>query len=85
MSGSLLAVILIPVAAAVGLGVWLVAVLRASRRPQATKAGAEPGQAVVGGTFRGDPRQQMPRRDLPAEGRTTAGTSTSTAREEGQR
>jgi hypothetical protein len=85
MSGSLLAVILIPVAAAIGLAVWLTTVLHASLRPQGTKAGTEPGQAVVGGVFRGDPRQQMPRREVPAEGRTTANTSTSTAREEDQR
>ena len=85
MSGSLLAVIFIPVAAAVGLTVWLTSVLRASRRPRDPKPGTEPGQAVVGGVFRGDPRQQVPRRDVPAEGSTTATTSTSTAREEDQR
>jgi hypothetical protein len=85
MSGSLLAVILIPVAAAIGLAVWLTTVLRVSRRPQGAEPGTEPGQAVAGGVFRGDPRQQMPRRDVPAQGRTTANTSTSTAREEDQR
>jgi hypothetical protein len=82
MTGSLLAVILIPVAAGVGLTVWLSTVLYVSRRPRGTKAGADPGQAVVGGVFRGDPRQLVPRREVPAEDRTT---STSNAREEEQR
>lgn len=85
MTGSVLAVIFIPVAAAVGLAVWLISVMRVSNRPPKAEPRAEPRQDVLGGIFRGDPRQQVPSRDVPAGGRHTAEATASTAREEEQR
>jgi hypothetical protein len=68
MSGSLLAIILIPIVALALIGVWITVVLRnASRRPPSHGPGSEPRQRVAGGVFRGDPRQQMPHRDDPAQ------------------
>jgi hypothetical protein len=69
MSGSFLAIITIPIAAAVGLAVWLTAVLwHASRRPARHGPGREPQQHVAGGIFRGDPRQLTPRGEVPPDG-----------------
>ena len=68
MTGSLAAVIVIPIVVALGLTVWLVAIFRARGRPAAEDQGGEPGQPISGGVFQGDPRQQMPRRDAPASG-----------------
>lgn len=63
MSGSTLAVILIPVAAFAALGIWLGSVMYASRHPVGKGQGVQPRWHVNGGTFRGGGRQQMPRRD----------------------
>jgi hypothetical protein len=69
MSGSTLAIILIPVAAAIGLAVLITAVMvHSSRRPQAHGPGHEPRQQVAGGIFRGDPRQQTVRWGVPPGG-----------------
>jgi hypothetical protein len=71
MSGSTLAIITIPIAAAVSLAVWLGVVLwHSSRRPDRHGPGREQPQHVAGGTFRGDPRQQMPRGEVPPDGQT---------------
>ena len=63
MSGSLLAIIIIPIAALLALFAWVGAVLYASRRPGGREHGARPRWDVSGGTFRGDARQVTPRRD----------------------
>jgi hypothetical protein len=66
MSGSTLGIVLIVIVAAAGLTVWLVAVFHAERHPETGRRGA-PRRKISGGIFRGDPRQQTPRRDAPAE------------------
>lgn len=67
MSGSLLAVIFIPIVVAIALAVWLGAVYRASRHPD-SGPGKMPRREVIGGTFRaGGGRQLMPRRDAPVD------------------
>ena len=68
MSGSVTADIVIPVVAMLALLVLIVPVMWASRDPSG-KGSVQPSRrAVSGGTFRGDPRQQMPRRDaVPPE------------------
>lgn len=75
MSGSFLAIVTIPIAVAVGLAVWLGAVLwHSSRRPDRHGPGKEPPQDVAGGIFRGDPRQLMPRGEVsPGGGQSTGG------------
>jgi hypothetical protein len=79
MSGSVLADILIPVVAVVALAVMIGAVLLAARNPSGKDSGQRSRWTVSGGTFRGDPRQQMPHRDavppeaLAREGRNTGG------------
>jgi hypothetical protein len=71
--------ILIPVVAIVALAVMIGAVLLAARKPAAKDSGQRSRWTVSGGTFRGDPRQQMPHRDavppeaLAREGRNTGG------------
>jgi hypothetical protein len=68
MAGSLIAIIVIPIVVAVALTVWLVAVYRASRRPD-SGPGKMPRREVIGGAFRASGgRQLMPRRDDPADG-----------------
>jgi hypothetical protein len=68
MSGSVLADILIPVVAVVALAVMIGAVLLAARNPSGKDSGQRSRWTVSGGTFRGDPRQQMPHRDaVPPE------------------
>jgi hypothetical protein len=68
MSGSVLADILIPVVAVVALAVMIGAVLLAARNPSGKDRGQRSRWTVSGGTFRGDPRQQMPHRDaVPPE------------------
>jgi hypothetical protein len=79
MTGSTLALILIPVVVAVGLVVWITMVYHADRHPhQAGRRGA-PDREVTGGIFQGDPRQLSPRRDaepkVAAEVRNNAGAS----------
>ena len=66
MTTSALGIVLIVIVVAVGLVVWLTAVFRAERHPGTGRGGA-PRRKVTGGIFGGDPRQQMPRRDAPAE------------------
>ena len=67
MSGSTLGIVLIVIVAAAGLTVWITAVFRAERHPEPGRGGGSPRRKVSGGIFRGDPRQQTPRRDAPAE------------------
>jgi hypothetical protein len=70
MSGSMLAVIIIPVVIAVALAVWIALVAYASRHPGGKNQKREPRTEVSGGVFEGDPRQQMPHRDdVPPEAR----------------
>jgi hypothetical protein len=59
MSGSVTAAIVIPVA----LLVLIVPVMWASRDPSGKDSGQRSRWTVSGGTFRGDPRQQVPHRD----------------------
>jgi hypothetical protein len=66
MSGSTLGIVLIVIVAAAGLTVWITAVFHAERHPEPGR-GRSPRRKVSGGIFRGDPRQQTPRRDAPAE------------------
>jgi hypothetical protein len=66
MTTSSLATIIIVIVVAAGLVVWLTAVFHAERHPEPGRGGA-PRRKITGGVFRGDPRQQMPRRDAPAE------------------
>jgi hypothetical protein len=72
MSGSIVALIVIPIVIAVCLVVWIGMVFHASRHPEPGRGGA-PDRAVTGGIFRGDPRQWSPRRDAPAEQPEEAG------------
>jgi len=66
MTTSTLGTVLIVIVVAAGLVVWLSAVFRAERHPE-TGRGGTPRRKITGGIFQGDPRQQMPRRDAPAE------------------
>jgi hypothetical protein len=65
--------------AVVALAVMIGAVLLAARNPSGKDRGQRSRWTVSGGTFRGDPRQQMPHRDavppeaLAREGRDTGG------------
>ena len=62
MTGSAIAVIVIPVVGFVAVGIMIGLVLLASRRP-AKDRGLRPRRNVAGGAFRGDPRQVTPHRD----------------------
>jgi hypothetical protein len=75
MSGSTLAVILIPIVVAVGLFVFIWMVFHGDRHPEQGRGGA-PDRTVTGGIFRGDPRQQTPRRDAPPKEAAAAGQDT---------
>ena len=66
MTTSALGIVIIVIVVAAGLVVWISAVFRAEKRPGTGRGGA-PRRKVTGSIFRGDPRQQMPRRDAPAE------------------
>lgn len=66
MTTSALGIVIIVIVVAAGLVVWITAVFRAERHPETGRGGA-PRRKITGGIFRGDPRQQMPRRDAPAE------------------
>jgi hypothetical protein len=66
MSGSPLAAIVIPIVVTAGLFDFVALVLHADRHPRPGRGGA-PDRDITGGIFRGDPRQQMPRRDAPAK------------------
>ena len=65
MTGSTLAVILIPIVIAVALLAWLVMVFHAKNHPQVSDHGVAPDREVTGGIFQGEGRQLMPRRDAP--------------------
>jgi len=67
MNTSSVAIVIIVVVVAVCLVVWIAAVFHAERHPEPGRRGAGPRRKITGGVFRGDPRQQMPRRDAPAE------------------
>jgi hypothetical protein len=68
MSGSMAADIVVPVVALLALLVLIGPVMWASRDPSGKGSGQRSRRAVSGGTFRGDPRQQMPHRDaVPPE------------------
>jgi hypothetical protein len=66
MTTSTLGIVVIVIVVAAGLVVWISAVFRTEKHPETGRGGA-PGRKVTGGIFRGDARQQMPRRDAPAE------------------
>jgi len=66
MTTSALGIVIIVIVVAAGLVVWISGVFRAEKHPE-TGRGGTPRRKVTGGIFRGDPRQQMPRRDAPAE------------------
>jgi hypothetical protein len=67
MTGSTLAVFLIPIVIAVALGAWLVMVFHAKNHPRVSGRGDAPDREVTGGIFQGEGRQFMPRRDAPAK------------------
>ncbi|HEV3287618.1 MAG TPA: hypothetical protein VG123_01360 [Streptosporangiaceae bacterium] len=79
MSGSMAADIVVPVVALLALLVLIGPVMWASRDPSGKGSGQRSRRAVSGGTFRGDPRQQMPHRDagppeaLAREGQNAGG------------
>lgn len=66
MTTSTLGIVIIVIVVAVGLVVWISAVFHAERHTETGRGGA-PRRKITGGIFRGDPRQQVPRRDAPAE------------------
>jgi len=66
MTTSTLGIVIIVVVVAAGLVVWIGAVFRAGRHAETGRGGA-PRRKITGSIFQGDPRQQMPRRDAPAE------------------
>jgi hypothetical protein len=66
MTTSALGIVIIVIVVAAGLVVWISGVFRAEKHPE-TGRGGSPRRKVTGGVFRGDPRQQMPHRDAPAE------------------
>lgn len=67
MSGSLLAVIFIPIVVGIALAVWLFSVYYANRHPD-SGPGKMPRREVIGGAFRtSGGRQLMPRRDAPVD------------------
>lgn len=66
MTTSALGTGIIVIVVAAGLVVWITAVFRAERHPGTGRGGA-PRRKITGGIFQGGPRQQMPRRDAPAE------------------
>ena len=76
MSGSVTADIVIPVVALLALLVLIGPVMWASRDPSGKGSGQPSRRSVSGGTFRGDPRQQMPHRDAaPPEALAREGQS----------
>lgn len=66
MTTSALGTGIIVIVVAAALVVWITGVFRAEKHPETGRGGA-PRRKITGGIFRGDPRQQMPRRDAPAE------------------
>jgi hypothetical protein len=72
MTASLWPTVIIVVVVVAGLFVFVYSVFHAERHPNPGRGGA-PRRKVTGGIFRGDPRQQAPRRDAPAEVMTPEG------------
>jgi hypothetical protein len=65
VTGSTLAIVLIPIVIAVALVAWLGMVYHAKNHPQVSDRGDAPDHEVSGGIFQGEGRQLMPRRDAP--------------------
>jgi hypothetical protein len=72
MTASLWATVIIVIVVMAALFVFVYSVFHAERHPGSGRGGA-PKRKVTGGIFRGDPRQQTPRRDAPAEVMTPEG------------
>jgi hypothetical protein len=66
MTASGVATMIIVIVVVACLFVFVYSVFHAERHPSTGRGGA-PRRKVTGGIFRGDPRQQTPRRDAPAE------------------
>jgi hypothetical protein len=66
MTASLGATVIIVAVVGVGLVAFVYSVFHAERHPEPGRGGAPP-RKITGGIFRGDPRQQTPHRDAPAE------------------
>jgi hypothetical protein len=58
--------VIIVIVVVAGLVVFIGSVFHAERHPNPGR-GSVPRRPIIGGIFRGDPRQQMPRRDAPAQ------------------
>jgi hypothetical protein len=69
MTASSVATVIIVLVVVAGLAVFIGSVFYAEHHPDPGRGGT-PRRKVIGGIFRGDPRQQTPRRDAPAEGVT---------------
>jgi hypothetical protein len=63
MTGSTLAIVLVPIVIVVALAAWLVMVFHAKNHPRVSQRGDAPDREVTGGIFQGEGRQVMPRRD----------------------
>jgi len=63
MTGSTVAIVLIPIVIAVALVAWLGMVFHAKNHPQVSNRSDAPDHEVTGGIFQGEGRQLMPRRD----------------------
>ena len=72
MTAPLWPTVIIVLVVVAGLFVFVYSVFHAERHPDTGRGGA-PRRKVTGGIFRGDPRQQTPRRDAPAEVMTPDG------------
>ena len=72
MTATLGATVIIVAVVAAGLFVFVYSVFHAERHPRSGRGGSPP-RKITGGIFRGDPRQQTPRRDAPAEVMTPDG------------
>jgi hypothetical protein len=58
--------VIIVIVVITGLAVFIGSVFHAEHHPDSGR-GEVPRRPIIGGIFRGDPRQQMPRRDAPAQ------------------
>jgi hypothetical protein len=86
MSGSIVAIVVVPVVIALALAACLVMVFWAKNHPK-TPRSETPDREVTGGIFQGDRRQMMPRRDaVPGEAASESGLADSDgARDEERR
>lgn len=66
MTASSVATVIIVIVVVAGLFVFIASVFHAERHPNPGRDSV-PKRKITGGIFRGDPRQQTPRRDAPAE------------------